>query len=194
MGEGSRRSRSAWTGVPRAFVALVWRMRALIAAVFVISSCVVLADNSTVHAPGTASMGAEVQTYCVACTAVVQALGASGCKTACSVLPDPASQICTWMVNYLSMCADIENWLKQGLSDEDICTHLGYCGSGCQCGVCTEAVADQRAVHRPERLANASALPSALGSPVMAQCAMASRKHASMDNVAEMVGCCLTCF
>jgi hypothetical protein len=176
-------------------------MRALVAAAFLISTCVALADSSTAHAPGTAVEGAEVQTYCVACTAVVQALGANGCKTACSVLPDPASQICTWMVDYLSMCADIENWLKQGLSDEDICTHLGYCGSGCQCGVCTEAVAGPsgRCLGFPNDCGhNASAVPAALfGANSDGAVRDGLEPQTCFDGQCgdpKSVGCCLTCF
>ena len=79
----------------------------------------------------------RVQTYCVACQSAVGAMGSGGCKLACGILPMPASAICEWVQGFVSMCADIAAWLKQGLSPEEICKHLGYCGTECQCGVCS---------------------------------------------------------
>ena len=168
---------------------------ALVGVACVISSCVA-------NSPITGEAGDEVETYCIACTAVVQALGTSGCKTACDVLPAPASQICAWMVAYLSMCANIENWLKQGLSDEDICTHLGYCGSGCQCGVCTEAVAGPsgRCLGFPNDCGhNASTLPSGLFGSTAGDVPVwdGVEPRACFDGQCgdpKSIGCCLTCF
>jgi|EP01046_Picozoa_sp_COSAG06_P065520 hypothetical protein len=149
---------------------------------------------------------ADVQTYCIACAAVVQAMGADGCKAACSALPAPASEICAWMVGYLSMCADIENWLKQGLSDEDICTHLGYCGSDCQCGVCVQAVAgpDGRCLGFPNDCGHnaSSALPPALFSDAPGERQVARPSELQSPQVCfdgqcgdpNSIGCCLTCF
>ena len=156
--------------------------------------------NST-NLTGAAGARDEVQTYCVACTAVVQALGASGCKMACSVLPNPAAEICAWMVGYLAMCADIEKWLKQGLSDEDICTHLGYCGSDCQCGVCTAAVAGPsgRCLGFPNDCGhNGSAFPSGLlGATGGGAERGGLEPRTCFDGQCgdpKSIGCCLTCF
>ena len=87
--------------------------------------------------PTAGTRQSQVQTYCVACQSAVGAMGSGGCKLACGILPMPASAICEWVQGFVSMCADIAAWLKQGLSPEEICKHLGYCGTECQCGVCS---------------------------------------------------------
>ena len=96
-----------------------------------------LGVGSLLQEDWTASRQPHVQTYCVACKSAVGAISSGGCKLACGILPMPASAICEWVQGFVSMCADIAAWLKQGLSPEEICKHLGYCGTECQCGVCS---------------------------------------------------------
>jgi hypothetical protein len=146
-----------------------------------------------------------IQTYCIACQAAVTAMGSDGCQAACGLLPPstaPAKDICTWVVGFVSMCADIQDWIKAGDNASSICTHLGFCGSGCQCGVCTAATGgpDGRCLGFPNDCGhNNSGSQQRPSSPGASPWPSFNRSGVSvcLDGQcgdAHSVGCCLTCF
>ena len=83
------------------------------------------------------------QLYCSACTTVVNAVLGQGCSLACSALgPPPISTICGWILDASGVCGAIKIAIAAGETPTQVCTDLGFCGSSCQCGVCTHEAAD----------------------------------------------------
>ena len=164
----------------------------------VLLTCLLLARTAQAPPPNS---------YCLACEAAVQSMGSQGCKIICTALPPgPEQEICEWVLGYSQMCASIEAWLKKGLNDTEICTHIGFCGSDCQCGVCTQATAgpEGRCLGIPNSCGhNASALVPSVSTHAVSASAVdsqgrttANRSEVCFDGQCgdpKSIGCCVTC-
>lgn len=166
--------------------------------------------NGTVHRlKGSATNGSSVvkqskvvrpsaampdNTYCTACTEVVKEVQSDGCEAvACSAIPPPGDEICSWLLSASGVCQEIIKWLDQGLTPDAICKDLGWCGSACECGVCTQAGAGPsgRCLGAPNDCGHAqeSSVPAFLQNK--------TRSGFCFDGQCGdpgSIGCCLTCF
>ena len=150
--------------------------------------------------PLSTEVAANTNTYCLACEAAVRVMGKQGCKLVCTAMPPgPEQEICEWVLGYSHMCVSIEGWLKRGLNDSEICTHLGFCGSDCQCGVCTAATAGPggRCLGAPNSCGhNASAASRGQVSSGVGVAAAVNRSAVCFDGQCGdplSIGCCVTC-
>merc|ERR1712216_625730 len=107
---------------------------------------------------GTAPLSPD-NLYCTACTEVVGEVQSKGCGLACSAIPPPGDVICEWMLSLTGLCQKIIKWLDQGLTPTAICKDMGFCGTACECGVCTQAGAgpDGRCLGAPNDCGHAAA-------------------------------------
>jgi hypothetical protein len=83
--------------------------------------------------------------YCDACTAVANAILGQGCSLACSTvcagIPGCAT-VCGWILDETGVCDLIKRAIAAGETPVGACTDIGFCGSSCECGVCTREAAD----------------------------------------------------
>jgi hypothetical protein len=162
----------------------------------------VVLPHAALDVPTTTDPRNSTNTYCVACQSAVRAMGADGCKLVCGMMPPGSVEelICGWIVGYSQLCQNIEGWLKQGLSPENICTHMGFCGSDCQCGVCTVATSgsDGRCLGIPNSCGHNQSKSSSMHHVARGRrVENASHSDVCWDGQCGdqgSTGCCLTCF
>jgi hypothetical protein len=119
----------------------------------------------------------------------------------CASLPPPASTICAALTVTSGLCDDIVAKIKEKFdTPEQACKYLGYCGTSCECGVCSEELAGPRG--------RCLGIPSSCGHQVpkgsrynlTASLSGASAEDPSNSCISsrcdrpESYGCCLTCF
>merc|ERR1719183_3508141 len=131
----------------------------------------------------------------------------NGCTAACAMLGYPLGEMCAWlMAQSGATCKQVTTRMMGGENKTQICTHLGFCGTPCECGVCTKGSSKTKGHGRclglpyscnvtstPRHTALSSALSSvqhALQTKVDSKWCMA----AQCDGTPENWGCCLTCF
>merc|ERR1712151_14417 len=64
------------------------------------------------------------------------ALESTSCSAVCTYFTPPEDKICEYIVQYSGFCKKFNN-----APVNETCTLLGFCGSPCECGVCTNATA-----------------------------------------------------
>lgn len=129
--------------------------------------------------------------YCTTCTEVVGEVQSQGCDLACSGIPPPGDMICSWMLRASGLCQEIIKWLDQGLTPAAICKDMGFCGSACECGVCTQAGAgpNGRCLGAPNDCGHSGAAPGFLKDQSNSKFCLDGQCGDSGS-----IGCCLTCF
>jgi len=146
---------------------------------------------------------ASANTWCDSCAVIVKQVEDNGCKALpviCAALPAPANVICS-LLTVGGVCDDFVAKIKaKHDTPEEACEYLGYCGSPCQCGVCTAELAgpNGRCLGIPNSCGhevststryNLSTSPSAdIPTPPKNFCL-----HGQCDGP-DHYGCCLTCF
>lgn len=146
------------------------------------------------------------QLYCSACTTVVNAVLGQGCSLACSTLgAPPITTICGWILDATGVCDVIKRAIAAGETPTKVCTDIGFCGSSCQCGVCTHEAADPtdgRCLGLPYDCGHPNPEPSFMrdrSSPPVQRVSGEVRGEsefcigAKCDGSSANYGCCLTC-
>jgi len=146
-------------------------------------------------------IGPKENLYCEACTELAETLESEGCDMACNAIPAPGNEICSWILDASGMCQEIINKITGGESPEQACTDIGFCGSDCECGVCTKDAAGPNG--------RCLGMPNDCGHEVDVDPSWARRDTLAIDEDKKNVGicfdgqcdgtpgnigCCLTCF
>ena len=161
-------------------------------------SLLVLVSASLAAALPTANITAAPNNlYCTACTEIANEVVSEGCSLACDALPPPANTICDWILSMTGLCAELEKILSGGETPEQACTDLGFCGSACECGVCTQAAAGPsgRCLGFPNDCGHSTPkVPAWLKPPPKDPTPSNFCVDGQCDGSGSSYGCCLTCF